>query len=151
MTIQKLKEENRELKNQRTLIEPTKAPLLNLSFLGNESETCDSSTYNLLVFNQNAKDGINEEAIITRGLSSVTDQRTNLSVFTRSMNPYSVIGQVNSSYKIGDQDQFISSFNTNGKFRYTLNGACGVRFQGRIHFFGGWSHPEAGFRNDVDY
>jgi len=130
LTIKKLKEENRELKNQRILSEPTKAPVLNLSVIKNESETCDGQTQNLLVFNEIARDGNNEEAVITRGLSSV-------------------IGQINSTYKMGDQDQLISSFNTNGEFKYTLNGACGVKFQDRIHFFGGWNHPE--WNDDYNY
>ena len=76
LTIKKLEEENRELKNQRTLSEPTKAPTLNLSVIKNETETCDSQTAHVLVFNEIARDGINEEAVITRGLSSVTGQRT---------------------------------------------------------------------------
>ena len=50
--------------------------MLNLSVIKNESETCDGQTQNLLVFNEIARDGNNEEAVITRGLSSVTDQRT---------------------------------------------------------------------------
>ena len=70
-------------------------------------------------------------------------------LFIRYDDPLLVIGQINSTYKMGDQDQFISSFNTNGKFKYTLNGACGVKFQDRIHFFGGWNHPEERFQIDA--
>ena len=87
MTIQKLEEENRELKNQRILSEPTKAPTLNLSVIKNETETCDSQTAHLLVFNEIARDGINEEAVITRGLSSVTDQRTSRRSFVYPSGP----------------------------------------------------------------
>ena len=50
------------------------------------------------------------------------------------------MAQSSSNFKLGDQDKLIDSFNTNEK--YTINGACGVYFNGLIHFFGGWNHPQ---------
>ena len=44
-------------------------------------------------------------------------------------------------YKIGDKDKIITSFNTNGDVKYSLYGACGVIYQGVIHFFGGYNVP----------
>ena len=70
---------------------------------------------NLLVFDSNTygKDGL---AVITRGLSAS-------------------FSQIDEKYEIGNDDTIITSFNTNKE--YELLGACGVIYQGIIHFFGG--------------
>ena len=70
------------------------------------------------MFYYKAKDGTNEGAVITRGLSSHLNMTSNV-------------------FKIGNQDKIITSFNTNKNFEYSIQGTCGVIYQGLIHFFGG--------------
>ena len=65
------------------------------------------------------------------------------------MNLCSVISQMTSNSKLGDKDRVIQSFNTDAKYKYTINGACGVNYKGHIHFFGGWNHPE--WEGDFNY
>ena len=66
------------------------------------------------------KDG-NNKAVITRGLSTYLDKTAKL-------------------YKIGNKDKILTPFNTNGNVEYQLEGACGVLYQGLIHFFGGFDN-----------
>ena len=105
----------------------------------------DNGIYNepensLLIFDWRAKNGDNERAVITRGLSSRLDKTGN---YTR----------------IGNEDKIITSFNTKGSERkYSFDGACGVMYKGIMHFFGGYSldYPNQHFglsekRNFVKY
>ena len=95
-----------------------------LSLLKTQSEiqVCqDYGFYNepensILMFFDEAYDGNNETAVIIRGLPTYSYKSTD-------------------TYKIGDKDNIITSFNTNDK--YSLSRACGVIYQGLIHFFGG--------------
>ena len=77
----------------------------------------------LFMFMDDARDGNDELAVITRGLSSY-------------------LYDTGDKYKIGDKDKIITSFNTNGNEKYSLTGACGVIYQGVIHFFGGYNKLE---------
>ena len=79
----------------------------------------DEPQKSLLIFDENAKDGNNERAVITRALSTYSDKS-------------------DEKYEIGNKDKIITSFNTNGNIKYRFFGACGVTHQGLIHFFGGW-------------
>ena len=93
----------------------------------------DEPVNGLLIFSGNY-----EIAVITRGLSNYLDKTDEI-------------------YKIGNKDKIISSFNTNENVKYQLNGACGVTYQGLIHFFGGnhnYENQHFGFdekRNFVKY
>ena len=90
-----------------------------LSLLKNqyEIELCqDHGSYyepenSLLIFDNDAIDGKNERAVITRGLSSY-------------------LGKTGEKYKIGNKDKIITSFDRNGKFKYMLFAACGVIYKG---------------------
>ena len=89
------------------------------------------------MFSDDAKDGENELAVITRGLSVSLSQSA-------------------VKYKIGNDDKIITSFNKNENFFYEFGGACGVIYQGLIHFFGSYSryYQHLGFdqqRNFVKY
>ena len=92
----------------------------------------------ILMFYQYARNGENELAVITRGLSSSLSQSAE-------------------KYKIGNEDKIITSFNTNGNVKYSFASACSVIYQGLIHFFGGWvgyENQHFGFdekRNFVKY
>ena len=68
--IKSLKEENQRLTNQRTLSELSRGPIMNFNFK-NETKACYEPNYSLLVINRIARNGNNEETIITKGLSSV--------------------------------------------------------------------------------
>ena len=74
--IKSLRKENQELRNRQTLTDPSRALALNSIFFKNDSQSCNQQNYSVLIFNENARDGTNEEAIFTRGLSSVKDSRT---------------------------------------------------------------------------
>ena len=78
VVIKSLKEENQRLKLQRTLSEPTTSPTTNFNFK-NETKPCYQPDYNMVIFNRIARNGKNEETIITGGLTSVTVQRLNRS------------------------------------------------------------------------
>ena len=129
MVIKSLKEENQRLKLQRTLSEPTSSSITNFNFK-NETKPCYQPDYNLVVFNRIARNGKNEEKIITRGLSSVRVQRLNRSrpkstteaspLIASPLNPLSAISKVGSNFKIGDQDKLINSFNKNEQFEYAM-------------------------------
>ena len=80
----------------------------------------DEPENSLLIFDESAKDGNAERAVITRGLSNYLDK-------------------TDENYKISNKDKIITSFNTNGNVKYQFNCACGVTYQGLIHFFGGWN------------
>ena len=75
-----MREENRRLSFQPSLQNPTRATIVattaDLSIFKNESEHCNEQDFSVLVFSENARDGNNEEAIVTRGISSVRDSRT---------------------------------------------------------------------------
>ena len=74
-----MREENRRLSFQPSLQDPTRATIAattsDLSIIKNESEHCNDRDLSVLIFNENARDGNNEEAIVTRGISSVRDSR----------------------------------------------------------------------------
>ena len=74
--IESLRKENQELRNQQTLTVPSRALALNSILLKNDSLSCNQQDYSLLVFNESARDGSKEEAILTQGFSSVRDSRT---------------------------------------------------------------------------
>ena len=103
-----------------------------------ENGIYDEPEKSLLIFDDDAKDGANERAIITQGLSTHLDK-------------------TDEKYKIGNKDKIITSFNTNGNVKYQFNGACGVTYKGLIHFFGGlgdYRNQHFGFdekRNFVKY
>ena len=89
----------------------------------NEIQVCqDYGIYdepeNTLLLFYNARDGENEKAVITRGVSTYLDE-------------------TDGKYKIGNMDKIITSFNTNGNVKYSIYGACEVTYKGLIHFFGG--------------
>ena len=98
-----------------------------LSLLKNHSEiqACqdhgnyDEPESSLLIFHFQAKDGNNERAIITRGLSTYMINN-------------------GGKYILGNKDKIITSFNSNGEVKYSLQAACGVTYQGLIHIFGGF-------------
>jgi len=119
-----------------------------LTLLKNQSEieVCqdygiyDEPENSLLMFYHKAKSGTNEGAVITRGISSHLNMTSNV-------------------FKIGNNDKIITSFNTNKNFEYSMQGTCGVIYQGMIHFFGGsWDRDQQnqhfgfdGKRNFVQY
>ena len=118
-----------------TLLKTTcKGPIVGVNGLSllkkpSEIEVCqnhgiyEKPEKSLLMFSPYARDGNGERAVITRGLSS-----------------YSY--KTDDKYKIGNKDKIITSFNTNNDVKYSLVGACGVIYQGVIHFFGGLNHPD---------
>ena len=119
-----MKEENQQLKLQRTLSGPASSPIMNFNFK-NETKPCYQPDYNLVIFNRIARNGKNEETIITRGLSSVRVQPPNSTKHRpylghSPVNPLSAIGKVGSNFKIGDQDKLIKSFNKNEQFEYAM-------------------------------
>ena len=71
----------------------------------------------LLIFNGYAENG-KELAVMKQGLSHSLSQNTD-------------------DYKIGSEDKIITVLNTNGNVEYSFYGACGVIYQGLIHFFVG--------------
>ena len=79
----------------------------------------DEPENSILIFDDDAIDGNNERAVITRALSNYLDK-------------------TDGKYKIGNKDKIITSFNTNGNVKYDFDDACGVTYQGLIHFFGGY-------------
>ena len=89
----------------------------------------DQPENSILIFDNDAEDGNKERAVITRGLSNYLDK-------------------TDEKYKIGNKDKIITSFNTNGNVTYEFNGACGVTYQGLIHFFGGYSYKNQHFGFD---
>ena len=127
--IRDLSNENEKLRNSIDQNMICKGPIVGnngLALLKNQSEieVCqdygiyDEPENSLLMFYYKAKDGTNEGAVITRGLSSHLNMTSNV-------------------FKIGNQDKIITSFNTNKNFEYSIQGTCGVIYQGLIHFFGG--------------
>ena len=73
----------------------------------------DEPENSILIFTDASE--YNKKAVITRGLSTRLDKADN-------------------SFKIGNKDKIITSFNPNQNFEFILNGACGVLYQGLIHF-----------------
>ena len=70
MIIKSLKAENQRLINQRTLTELSRGPIMNFNFK-NETKPCYQPDYSLLVVNRIARNGNNEETIVTKANSSV--------------------------------------------------------------------------------
>ena len=68
--IKSLQDENRRLSNQRISTELSRGPVMNFNFK-NETKPCYQPDYSLLVVNRIARNGKNEETIVTKGLSSV--------------------------------------------------------------------------------
>ena len=140
--IRDLTKENQNLKDRLDSCESNHSPNCKGPIVGknglsllktpSEIEICeDYGVYekpknSLLMFYYKARDGKDEKAVITYGLSS-----------------YLYTGD---QFKIGNKDKIITSFNTNENVQYSLNRACGVIYQGLIHFFGGYN-----FKSNDDY
>ena len=144
--IQGLATENKNLKNDLDTYVQSEKFMCKGSIVGKnglsllktpaEIDICeDNGIYekpkdSLLMFDGNARDGNDERAVMTRGLSS--------DVLSWSK-----------KYIIGNKDKIITSFNTNGAVKYSFNCACGVIYQGIIHFFGGSNDVD--WNNDYNY
>ena len=67
--------------------------------------------------------GITPRSIMTKGTSTRRKNRLN--------------GSLYGNFDPGDQDKLMITYERDPEHDYTLNGACGVLYQGNIHFFGG--------------
>ena len=167
----KLKDEQKE--NERLNLE-LRSIIRNLKTLESENENLrnrvrqlesknlemTTEVQNLASENQNLKDALetcendkkgNCKGPIDSILMFQGGPFSKLAVMTRGLS--SSLSETSDEYKIGNEDKIITSFNKNGDVWFV--GACGVIYQGIIHFFGGlWENQHFGFdekRNFVKY
>ena len=90
----------------------------------------------LLMFDDNARNGKNERAVITQGLS------------------HTFLYETGEEYKIGNKDKIIDSYGIGESVNYSFLGACGVLYKGVINFFGGfqdYGNQHFGFDSQLNF